>query len=275
VRKPTACSHCKVIGHNKAKCPQNPKESFRVGGGSAASVPKNKKDGGKKKSKPNKEVSRHRTYVDGILEDYGDGGQSDEEDGDEEDEDAGRNGINYDGGDGENSDDDSPPAPEIVDLTEDSWLNVPLAELGAHDLRGHDAPKREDIKEVLPEFKGRHPGSQVNRTPMAKLVETAKEFFLLMFCGLILNQFISATNSWGRNNTKGNKWKDVDQTEFLTFLAIFLHLGVVKYPRRNMPWMRTGKYSSPWVRSMMYEHRFEQLLRAWHWTIGIRLYFWL
>ena len=244
MRKPTACSHCKVIGHNKGKCPQNPKESFRVGGAFAASAPKNKKDWGKKKTKPNKEVSKRRTYVDGILEDYCDGGQSDEEDEDEEDEDEdeGRKGINYDGGDGENSDDDSPPAPEIVDLTEDSWLNVPLAELGAHDLRGHDAPKREDIKEVLPEFKGRHPGSQVNRTPMAKLVETAKEFFLLMFCVLILNQFISVTNTWGRYNTKGNKWKDVDQAEFLTFLAIILHLGVVKYPRRNI-WggKRSGK----------------------------------
>ena len=223
MRKPTACNHCKVIGYNKAKCPQNPKESFRVGGAFAASAPKNKKDWGKKKTKPNKEVSQRRTYLDGILEDYGDGGQSDEEDGDEEDEDEGRKGINYDGGDGENSDDDSPPAPEIVDLTDDSWSNVPLAELGAHDLCGHDAPKHEDIKEVLPEFKGRHQGSQVNRKRMTKLIETSKEFSLLKFCDLILNQFIFARNSWQRNNTKGNKCKDVNRTEFLTFLAIIRH----------------------------------------------------
>lgn len=231
-----------------------------------ASLAKKKKTGDRNKPKAQKPKRVVKTYVDGILEDYGDGGQSDEEDGDEEDEDEERGPINYDGGDGEKSDDEDPAAATIIDLTDDSWSNFILVQLGFRASFRGQAPVQEDIKDVLPKFKGRHSGCQVNRTAGQTLIESAKQFFLLLFSAIILNQFIYATNSWGRRNTRGNRWKDVDTTEFLTFLAIILHLGVVKYPRRGMPWMKTGKYSSPWIRSMMYEHRFEQLLRAWHWT---------
>jgi len=191
----------------------------------------------------------------------------------------------YDGGDGDNSEEEGegPPAASsssappagIADAL--LWCTSTMMFIESHDLRsvpavpplpGGQVPEAvglaEPITSVLPTFKGRNPGTRVNKTPGAPVVSTAADFFFLMWDMVMLGIFVAATNAYGQFNIA--RWNTVTIQEFKSFLAIVLYLGVVKYPKRSMPWQRKGKYSSPWVRSVMKEYRFEQILRCWHWT---------
>ena len=165
---------------------------------------------------------------------------------------------NYDGGDDNSDHEVEGNALNPIDLTDDKWQTTPL-----HPICEIGGP--ENIENVIPEFKGRHPGSQVNRTGTAKLVKSALQYFMLFFTSIILKTFIEATNAFGQYTTPGNRWKDLNEKEFKTFIGIILHMGVVKYPRRDLAWSK-GKYGSPWVRSMMLQSRFEQILKCWHWV---------
>ena len=128
---------------------------------------------------------------------------------------------NYDGGDDNSDDEIEGNAQNPIDLTDDKWQTTPLSPI--YEIGGS-----ENIENVLPEFKGRHPGSQVNRTNTATLVKTALQYFMLFFTSAILKTFIQATNAFGQYTTPGNRWKDLDEKEFKTFIGIILHLGVVR-----------------------------------------------
>ncbi len=89
----------------------------------------------------------------------------------------------------------------------------------------------EPITNVLPTFKGRNPGTRVNKTPGAPLVFTAADFFFLMWDTMMLGMFVAATNAYGAFNIA--RWKTLTIQEFKSFLVIVLYLGVVKYPKRS------------------------------------------
>ena len=89
---------------------------------------------------------------------------------------------------------------------------------------------------------------------------------MLFITSVIIEAFVSATNSFGSYITPRNRWKPIDSDEFKEFLAIVLHMGVVKYPHRSFAWRKDPKYGNPWVRSLMHEHRFNQILMCWWWV---------
>ena len=64
-------------------------------------------------------------------------------------------------------------------------------------------------------------------TPNATPVETVLQFFMLFFCNFILSRFVTQTNVYGREHY--NRWTEVTLDEVKTFLAIILHMGVVKF----------------------------------------------
>lgn len=73
-----------MYGHTAPTCPTRGKESSQAQASVASGGKKRKGDGQKSYQLGGPAEPRVQTYVDGVLEDYGDGGQSDEEDGEEE-----------------------------------------------------------------------------------------------------------------------------------------------------------------------------------------------
>jgi len=180
---------------------------------------------------------------------------------------------NFDGGDVGSSDDEAAPA-----AASGSGRSAadPISLLGPFEKaeipplpKVPDGSADEDIKSVLPPFDAsNHSGSRVNMTAGVAgtpLIKTALQYFMLFFTSVILKTFLDATNAWGAYTEPSNRWNDVTMEEFKTFLGLLMHFGIVKYPQNTYAW-RTDKYGSEWVRSMMLESRFTQILRCWHWT---------
>ena len=168
---------------------------------------------------------------------------------------------NFDGGDEDGDDVVENPAAaahsettNVVLLTEDKWDEEPCLPLGAQGLRRDRRESAENVEYVLPEFGGRHGGSRVNVTEGVPIVETAPQFFMLFITSVIIEAFVSATNSFGSYTLRRNRWKPINSDEFKEFLAIVLHMGVVKYPHRSFAWRKDLKYGNPWVRSLICEH---------------------
>ena len=84
----------------------------------------------------------------------------------------------------------------------------------------------------------------------------AKDYFLLFFCPEIMDTFIASTNAFAKT-TKKKYWRELTLDEFKTFLAIILHLGMVKPPSRSDAWSLYPRYGNDWVKSMMSKTRFE------------------
>ena len=91
----------------------------------------------------------------------------------------------------------------------------------------------------------------------------AEDYFLLLFSDEIMQTFVEATNDFAKA-TNRKKWRKLTIPEFKTFLAMVLYLGLVKYPSRGMAWSIYKFYGSEFVKSMMSQSRFEQILSCWH-----------
>jgi hypothetical protein len=184
----------------------------------------------------------------------------------------------FDGGDGDNSDDEGDGSmANPIDLT---WEKADIPSLPEVQTRGSSEPKKESIDEVIPPFTSRRtPGSRIsemNRLLLAtgkSLITTVLDFFMLFFSTAVLTAFVNATNDHGRNNTvqKKRHWKDVTVEEFKTFLGIVLHLGIVKYPSRGMAWRKDNKYGSPWVLSDPIFHHIGMIIATDNWYTSIAL----
>lgn len=289
VRKVSCCSVCNGQGHTKPTCPTKSQASTSSSSSSSSGYLKRSLPGEEATSKKKTSSTGSITVEDVASDDETDSNQS----GFDEEEEGAVDFVNihdqYDGGDAGNSDDDEEESPDTAPASNNSntsssasfsdalvWCNVDMMFLEANNLRSvpvavlppeqvpHAVGKVESLDSTLPIFKGRNSGSRVNKTPGAPLVSTTVDYFMLFWDTVIIGCFIAASNAYGEYVVK--KWTTLTIAEFKSFLAIIIYFGVVKYPKRSMPWQKKGKYSNPWVRSVMKEYRFEQILKCWHWT---------
>ena len=73
----------------------------------------------------------------------------------------------------------------------------------------------------------------------------------------IMTRFITATNSFAA--VKGiRKWVNLTLSEFQTFLAIVLHLGLIIYASRKEAWS-SGSTGSKFLRQLMTRDRFDNV----------------
>ena len=275
-KRSVTCSTCKMSGHMAKTCLSATAASASGGGAavstSSSELPQTTENKSKRKldKKAKKRSEKTKENAEGFENDsvLSSDGSSDGDNCA-----FGGDSKAFDGGDGDNSDDEGDGSmANPIDLT---WEKADIPSLPEVQTRGSSEPKKESIDEVIPPFTSRRtPGSRIsemNRLLLAtgkSLITTVLDFFMLFFSTAVLTAFVNATNDHGRNNTvqKKRHWKDVTVEEFKTFLGIVLHLGIVKYPSRGMAWRKDNKYGSPWVRSMMFQERFEVILKNWRWV---------
>ncbi len=102
---------------------------------------------------------------------------------------------------------------------------------------------------------------RIHRTQKSKNSISAIDCLLCYFTTPIMFEFVNSTNSFGKLFL--NKWKDTILSEFMIFFAIILSLGIMRFPNRDIIW-ESVNFGSSWIRNLMTQRRFSDLLRAWH-----------
>ena len=141
------------------------------------------------------------------------------------------------------------------------WTEEPFEEAPAQvENRGRGRPRNDENPE-LPKFKNQNKCgpklSEFEKVPH----ETQFDIFKIFWHDPIINQFVLATNAYGRQNNP--KWVDVCVDEFYGFLAVIIALGIVNFPNRDIAWGNDG-FSFQFAKSVMSKERFSELLNAWH-----------
>ena len=188
-RKETTCSHCKKVGHNKATCPDVPENSKKPKGEKSHDKIKKGAAGASKAVSGAKRKSAAKEDDENVAD-------AEQSDGSDSSSDSGAEdfvvGGNLDGGEGENDEEEDN---EIEILVDGAWIKCLVPELYHHETRSVDGAIKEDIRNVLPVFQGRHSGSRVNMTPGVPRISTAMEYFMLFFTNAMLGVFVAASNA--------------------------------------------------------------------------------
>lgn len=222
--KKSTCGWCQVVGHNARTC--SAKKDGRTQLPPLAGPGKTEKTpgapavssglGGAKKSTKKTYKPSEKSGDDGLGQDYKSeaGSQSGDED---------FNARNRDGGDDGSDDDD--PGPEIIGLTGLDWEEQPAPEILDKD-RLRSGGREQTIYNSLPRFTGRHPGSQVSKTPGITVVETVLQFFLCSGIFLSSILFLLPQIHGPRKVTAaiGASWKHPNSRLF--WLLIYLWVSV-------------------------------------------------
>ena len=88
--------------------------------------------------------------------------------------------------------------------------------------------------------------------------------FACFFDDNVMRAFVTASQNWGQTNFASN-WKPFTESEFKTFLAIILVLGLIPVSSRDSVWDENG-LGIPFIKSIMSKRRFNQILRAWRYN---------
>ena len=89
---------------------------------------------------------------------------------------------------------------------------------------------------------------------------TCFDSFACFFDDNVMRSFVTASQNWGQTNF-ANNWKQLTASEFNTFLAIILVLGLILVSSRDSVWYENG-LGIPFIKSIMSKSRFNQILRA-------------
>jgi len=90
---------------------------------------------------------------------------------------------------------------------------------------------------------------------------TCLDSFSCFFDDNVMQSFVIASQNWGQKNFESN-WKQFTLSEFKSFLAIILVLGLIPVSSRDSVWGENG-LGIPLIKSIMTKARFNQILRAW------------
>lgn len=173
----------------------------------------------------------------------------------------------------EEKDDDNDDSDEIVDnIDEDNEeeqrkFHWEIEELTVPQTRVLRDGSINLVEKPLPKFKGPTPGPVKDYieggNENGKHCQTILDFFCLYITNAMIQTFVSATNAYGRTFMSKYWKKDLTASEFKAFLAIVIYSGLVKFPDRDVMFS-SGIYGSQFVRNLMTETRFSQILKAWH-----------
>jgi hypothetical protein len=213
-RKVTTCSNCQRPGHTRPRCPELVQASTLGCSSSSSDSLKRVAAVAAGPSKKKTSATGSITVEDACSDDETDSNQSHFDSEEEGPVDCLDLPEQYDGGDADNSEEEE-EAPSAADPASSSsavpasiadalvWCNLNMVSLNSHDLRSVPAAAAlpvgqvpqavglvEPITNLLPVFKGRHPGTLVNKTPGAPLVFTPADFFMLMWDTVMLGSFL-------------------------------------------------------------------------------------
>ena len=224
-RKPTQCSVCETVGHNARSCPRKVRMEGEV------PLPPIKKP----KIMPKKmDALRRADYEDEVNGEAPDVQDASSEGSDSSSDDEIENGV----------------LPELWEVDSDKEEDTTAVRPP-----GAPGPGFQPFQ-TLPEGIGLAVDwSNVDEEDM----ETA---FSSFFTTDMIQKFVTATNNFAVV-TRIKDWKPMPVDEFNAFLGIVLYLGIVSYPTRDHVWDSSFK-GSRFVRSIMSQVRFEQILHAWH-----------
>ena len=129
-------------------------------------------------------------------------------------------------------------------------------------IHNEDRATRTSIQQTnMPVFRGPRAGPK--NIPAA--CKSPLDFFLLFMSTDILDQFVASSNEFAAA-TKIRGWSALSSNELLVFFAIVTYLGVVKVPNRRAAWSKESIFSQTFLKSSMTAKRFEDILKALHWT---------
>ncbi len=148
---------------------------------------------------------------------------------------------------------------DVVD-TDSVLTEIPVwTQSVVHD---EDRTLRSSIQQTnIPSFRGERSGPK-NIPPWVK---SEIDFFLLFMTDDILDQFVSSSNAYA-TSTKIRGWHPLSSQELLVFMGVVTYLGVVKVPTRRSAWKDGGIFSQSFLQRHMTAKRFEDILKALHWT---------
>lgn len=242
IKRRIKCSHCNIVGHNKATCPE------------ITDVDKAAAKEGKSKKRKVGDISNNS--VESAVE---------EEDG----SDCGSNADHMEEdqlGDDDIEEDDNAEVnegevkPIFVTIDEEKIETVV-------DLR-HGNEKKALISD-FPEFV--LPYRYVSGPILPEDLEKSPAKYLELFWDdNIMSTFVLNTNAYALSN-KDPKWrKDTTKDRLYVFFSIILHLGAVTVPERRSLWDTRSKYYSRFVHDIMSLDEFESILRNLHWNNSLQ-----
>ena len=164
--------------------------------------------------------------------------------------------------DEEDSDSDDDSIDGILNDFESEWGEEAL--FWEEDDEAHNLGVFGPIESHLPPFKGPQPGPHLedalDMDPNDPLVP-----FQLFWPPENFEKMLVATNSYGRLYVK--RWtKAVTGAELQAFLGLVIHIGLINHTgTREKLWENTWK-GSKFCRSVMPYHRFEMIIKAWHYV---------
>ncbi len=117
----------------------------------------------------------------------------------------------------------------------------------------------------LPSFQGVEPGPNL-ADALDVDPNDPLHSFALFWPPEIFNKMLDATNSFGRLYVK--RWaKDITGALLQAFLGLIIHLGLINYTgARDKLWENSWKGNKFVRSSVMPYHRFELILKAWHYV---------
>jgi hypothetical protein len=157
-------------------------------------------------------------------------------------------------------------APVVIDLTALEWNETPMPDpIEPQSTRA--TPVRQ-AEHPTPRFT---PGSRNFSGPKLPNCsrKTPKELFCEFFDDTVMETFVRETNSFALD-TKIPNWKDVNKAELFKFFAILMVFGISCPSERRMAW-DSELFRIPIVCNLMSRTRFEQIMRAWHYTNSANL----
>lgn len=110
-----------------------------------------------------------------------------------------------------------------------------------------------------PPFLRRQSSGPCNIPPNCR---SSLDFFKLLYSDEIIDKFINSTNSHGIAEV-GDTFMNITPLEYHRFIAIIFYMGINQLPERRMYW-RSSIFQNNFVRNLMTERRFEQIIRFWH-----------
>ncbi|CAL9693444.1 unnamed protein product [Knipowitschia caucasica] len=118
--------------------------------------------------------------------------------------------------------------------------------------------ERDSVSRQFPFRPAREPGPQ----PRSRRHATLLDFFKLLFTDTILASLLENMNAFGSHQNEN--WAAVTMTDFYSFLAVVLHMGIVKLPEMGSYWRQHRLYNLPFPSAAMSRNKFMRMCRSLH-----------
>jgi hypothetical protein len=114
----------------------------------------------------------------------------------------------------------------------------------------------------IPQYTGGETKFKRDTNEASKAANSPMEFFCLLFCPIIINMIIVATNSWARAmGTDRTTFKPLNRNRLLKFIAIIVFMGHCQLPSRKHYWER-GLFNPGYPEKLMSGRQFDNYVNS-------------